>query len=146
MKRNFRVIQINGIRGVLLALFAITCLIAGFVAFPTFLTMHAWNYLSATTGSFPLIGFGEAVLLWAIIIFSVFIFNKKKLIVSCNVQQELTDEEVKEVVERIKSQKNSLNMSAPKDLSIQKNIKAEENPEKEKVSETALVQGENKEN
>ena len=139
-------IQINGFRGLIFAAFSISCLIAGFVVFPTFLTMHAWNYLSATTGSFPLIGFGEAVLLWAIIIFSVFVFNKKKLIVSCNVQQELTDEEVKEVIERIRSQKNNFNLSATEDLNIQKFNKAEEHSEKEKKSEPALVQGENKEN
>jgi len=146
MKKNLRVIQINGFRGLFLALFAVSCLIAGFIAFPTLLTMHIWNYLSATTGSFPLIGLGEAVLLWAIIIFSFFIFNKKKLIVSCNVQQELTNEEVKEVVEKIRLQKNKLQSLPPQDLNLPNFNKLEENSKKGKNSDAALAQSENKEN
>lgn len=104
MKRNVRVIQINGIRGLLLAIFVATCLIAGFVVFPAFLTMHLWNYLAITSDSFPTINFYQGILLWAIITFSIYIFNKKKFIVSFNSQQELTDDELKDVISKIKAQ------------------------------------------
>jgi len=105
MKRNLKVLQINGFRGLLIALFTVSCLIAGFIAFPAFLTMNAWNYLStATSLPLPLINFAEGILLWAIIIFSMFIFGKKKFIVSFNAEQELTDDEVRDVVAKIKAQ------------------------------------------
>lgn len=119
MKKNLRVVQINGFRGLFLALFAISCLIAGFIAFPAFLTMNGWNYLAVKTGSFPLINFGEGVLLWAIIAFSVFIFNKKKFIVSFNSKQELTDDEVQEVLSKIKSQALHNPILMPKDSQIE---------------------------
>lgn len=102
MKKNLRVIQINGFRGLFFAIFIVSCLIAGFIAFPAFLTMETWNYLASKTGSFPSINFGEGVLLWAIITFSVYVFNKRKFIVSFNAKQELTDDEVKDVLSRIK--------------------------------------------
>lgn len=104
MKKNLRVVQINGFRGLLLAMFIVSCLIAGFLAFPALLTMNVWNYLSVKTGSFPLISFYEGLLLWAIIVFSIYVFNKKKLIVSFNTPQELTEDEVKDVVSRFKTQ------------------------------------------
>lgn len=110
MKKNLKVIQINGFRGILLAFFIISCLIAGFIAFPAFLTMNIWNYLATTTGSFPAINFTQGVLLWGIIILSIYIFNKKKFIVSFNAKQELSDEELSEVISKIRAQtiKNQL--------------------------------------
>ena len=104
MKKNLRVIQINGIKGLFITLFIISCLVAGFIAFPAFLTMNAWNYFAAKTNAFTVLNFGEGVLLWAIITFSIFIFNKKKFIVSFNAQEELTEDEVKKVISKIKSQ------------------------------------------
>lgn len=104
MKRNFRVLQINGFRGLIIAFFAISCLIAGFIAFPAFLIMNGWNYLAVTTSSFPAIDFAGGLLLWAIIIFSILTFNKRKFIVSFNSQQELTEAEMNEVVAKIKAQ------------------------------------------
>lgn len=139
MKKNFRVIQINGFRGLFIAFFAISCLVAGFVAFPALLTMTAWNYLSATTSSFPQIGFGEGILLWAIIAFSLFIFNKKKFIVSFNAQQELTEDEVRAVVTKFKSQvanRNTLeDFQLPK-MNSHQNIDAKDVKEEQSEKET----------
>lgn len=109
MKRNLRVIQINGFRGLLLTIFIVSCLIAGFIAFPALLTMNAWNYFSLKTGSFPAITFYEGLLLWAIITFSIYLFNKKNFIVSFKAQEELTEKEVKEVISKIKGIDNSVN-------------------------------------
>lgn len=117
MKRNLRIIQIKGFRGILLALFIISCLIAGFIAFPAFLAMNIWNYLAAETGSFHLINFYQGVLLWAIIVFSIFILKKRKFIVSFSSKQELTEDEVKNIVSRIKGINIGLNKKAEDDLS-----------------------------
>lgn len=118
MKKNLKVIQINGFRGIFMALFIVSCLIAGFIAFPALLTMNLWNYLATKTGSFPPIAFGEGVLLWAIITFSIYLFNKRKFIVSFNAQQELSEDEVKNVLSRIKSQTH--NILSPKDFNLEK--------------------------
>lgn len=104
MKRNLRVIKINGFRGIFISLFIVSCIIAGFIVFPSFITMNIWNYLAVKTNSFPSIDINEAVLLWAIIVFSIFIFNKKNFIVSFNTKHELTEDEVREVVSKFKSQ------------------------------------------
>lgn len=146
MKKNLRVIQINGFRGLLLAIFAISCLIAGFIAFPSFLAMNIWNYLATTTGSFPSINFGEAILLWAIIAFSVFTFNKKKLIVSFNGKQELSDDEVKAVIAKIKAQKGNIPTVHSQDLSLHSLNKTDETIGEVEHSEHSVLQGENKEN
>lgn len=121
MKRNLRVVQISGLRGLLVTLFIMSCLIAGFVAFPSFLTMNIWNYFADKAGSFPLINFYQGVLLWAIIAFSAFMFNKRKFIVSFNASHELSENEVRKVVSRIK-ELNSKNCSG----SLNTEIKEEE--------------------
>lgn len=102
MKRNLRIVQINGFRGLFITLFIISCLIAGFIAFPAFLAMNMWNHLAVKTGSFPVISFYGGVLLWAIVAFSIFVFSKRKFIVSFGSKQELTEDEVRDVVSKIK--------------------------------------------
>ena len=103
MRKNFNVIQINGFRGILIALFVVSCLIAGFGAFPGFLAMSCWNF-TATYVNLPLISLPQGILLWAIIALSYFTFKKKKFIVSFRAQDELNEEELKHVVEKIKMQ------------------------------------------
>jgi len=103
MKKKLRVVQINGFRGLLLTFFIISCLIAGFIAFPAFLTMNGWNYLALRTGSFHTITFWGGLLLWAIIAFSFYLFNKRRFILSFNARQELSEDELNSVISRIKN-------------------------------------------
>lgn len=106
-KNNVRVIQINGLRGLMLAFFIISCLVAGFIAFPAFLTMHIWNYFLAKSVSLPMINFSQGVLLWAIIVISAFLFNKKRFIVSFSAEQELSDNQVQRIVSKVKEIHNN---------------------------------------
>ena len=46
MKRNAKIIQISGLRGILMAIFIVTCLAAGFVVFPGFVAMNIWNHFA----------------------------------------------------------------------------------------------------
>lgn len=130
MKRNLRVIQINGFRGLFLALFIVSCLIAGFIIFPAFLTMHLWNYLSVKTGSFPAINILQGVLLWAIITFSIYLFNKRQFIVSFKAHQELSEDEVRDIVSKIKSKitssKGVNDLLSPTNEEVKTNLKEEE--------------------
>lgn len=125
MKKNVRVIQINGFRGLFLAIFIVACLVAGFIVFPAFLTMHTWNYLSVKTSSFATINIIEGLLLWGIISLSAVIINKRKFIVSFNSQQELSEEELKKVVNKIKSQGINPQIIIPKDINTIQEEKTE---------------------
>lgn len=123
MKKNFRVIQINGFRGILLAFFAVTCLIAGFIAFPGFLTMGIWNYVADMFLSVPPISLFGGILLWAIILFSLFIFSKKKYIVSFKSPDELTEEEVQNVVRKVREQAAQAGLTrAPQDKKTEEEL------------------------
>lgn len=110
-KNNVRVIQINGLRGLLLTFFIISCLVAGFVAFPAFLTMNIWNLFIAKSASLPAINFAQGVLLWAIIIISGIAFNKKKFILSFSAEEELSDTQVQRIVSKVKEINNSTQQS-----------------------------------
>lgn len=132
MKKNVRIVQINGFRGLFITLFIIACLAAGFVAFPAFLSMHVWNYLATKTLSFPTISFAEGLLLWGIILMSIFIFNKRKFIVSFNSQQELSDEEIKSVITKIKERAVNHKIIMPENITpsnIEKNDLKQDNNE-----------------
>lgn len=136
MKKNFKVIQINGIRGLLVAFFTLSCLAAGFVVFPAFLAMTIWNYFASSFNSPIILNFAEGLMLWAIIAFSIYIFNKKKFIVSFNAQQELSDDEIKAVVSKIKA--HTLNPSIMRDFNIQ-NFNQQKNEVKDSVDEKTEV-------
>lgn len=116
-KNNVRVIQINGLRGLLLTFFIISCVVAGFVAFPAFLTMNAWNYFSTKSNSFPLINFPQGLLLWAIIVICAFVLNKKRFIVSFTAEEELSESQVQRITSKVKEinkpvEQNNLNSEA----------------------------------
>ena len=99
MKRNAKIIQINGLRGIVMAMFIITCLVAGFVIFPGFVAMHTWNLFATFI---PKLNIYQGVLLWAIIAFILFVINKQTFSVSFASPKELNDEEMNILMERIK--------------------------------------------
>ncbi len=102
MRKNLRVIQINGFRGICLALAILACLIAGFIVFPGLVVMTAWNFISAKTMLIPALGIIQGVLLWGIMVVSYMIIKKRHVMVSFKTPTELSDEELDEVMERIK--------------------------------------------
>ena len=103
MKKNLNIIKINGLRGLLFAGMVVTCLAAGFIAFPGYVAMHLWNYITASF-VIPQIGLFQGVLLWGIIVASYFIFRKKKVVVCIKTPQGLSEEELKEVFADMKKQ------------------------------------------
>ena len=79
MKRNkLRVIQIQGFRGILSAVFVVSCLIAGFIGFPTIMLTKGWNYLAQTTLAVPEICTFQGLILWGILAISYILINKKR--------------------------------------------------------------------
>ena len=107
MRRNAHIIQISGFRGILMAIFVVSCLAAGFIAFPALVAMHAWNY-AANYFSIPVISFLQGLMLWAIVAILGFIINdRKKYLVAFSPKTELSPEEVDKIMERVKLQRKA---------------------------------------
>ena len=119
MKKNINVIQIRGIKGLIIAGFIVCCLIAGFVVFPGIVAMTVWNFIASYTSQLPTIGIIQGILLWGIIAASYFVFRKEKLVVCMKSSQGLSEDELKSVFADIKKQ-------AQDDKIIQTMLKARE--------------------
>jgi len=66
MRKKCNVIQINGIGGILLLVFIICCAATGFIAFPSWVCMHAWNF-AAGYFHLPMMNILHGSMLWLII-------------------------------------------------------------------------------
>ena len=128
MKKNINVIQIRGIRGLIIAGMVVCCLFAGFVVFPGLVAMLVWNFIATHISQIPSIGIIQGVLLWGIIVGSYFVFRKEKIVVCMKSSQELTEEELKTVFADIKKQ-------AQDDKILQAMLKARETELKLKESD-----------
>ena len=128
MRKNAHVIQISGIRGILMAVFVVSCLAAGFVGFPAYVAMHIWNYAAGFV-SIPSISFVQGLMLWAIIAITGFIINdRKKFLVAFSPKSQLSDEEMERIMERIRMQSNAQMINSM----ILKDMKSAKKEEKDK--------------
>ncbi len=82
MNKNIRIIDVNGIMGLLLFMFILMCLGVGFIVFPGFLFMAIWNFVSDTFFVIPEINFLQGELLWAIIFISFCLLTNNRVMVS----------------------------------------------------------------
>ncbi len=106
MRKKTRIIQISGFRGLIMAVFVVICLAAGFVGFPSLMAMQGWNYAAENFG-FPQINMLQGLMLWAIVAISGYIINEKgKYFVSLNSDKGLQEKDVRKLMERINRQKN----------------------------------------
>ena len=104
-KRKAKIIQITGIRGLLMVCFIVACLVAGFIVFPGYVAMHIWNYLVSFTYSVPAINIYQGILLWGIFAITGYIINdKKQFLVAYKSPAQLSEEEMKKLMERVKLQ------------------------------------------
>lgn len=104
MKNNLNVIQIRGIKGLVIAGLVVCCLFAGFIVFPGWVGMHIWNYVATNLISIPSIGLVQGVLLWGILVAGYFTFRKDKVVICMKSPKGLDEEELKAVFADIKKQ------------------------------------------
>lgn len=104
MKKNLNVIQIKGIKGLIMLVMIGCCLVAGFIVFPGWVAMNIWNVLASLVNNAPSIGIIQGVLLWGIIVASYFTFRKERVVVCMKTPQGLNEEELKAVFADIKKQ------------------------------------------
>ncbi len=81
MKNKCTVIQIEGLKGLLILGFVVMCAIAGFIIFPAWCCQHAWNFIAGFVLNMPLMELKHGALLWLIIalILYVTMFSKYKI-------------------------------------------------------------------
>ena len=101
MKKKINIIQINGIKGLILTIGAVMCLGAGFIVFPGLIMEFLWNALSAYTGLLPKIALLQGILLWGILVLGYFVFVRKGHLIQFKSAADLSEEELDEVMEQI---------------------------------------------
>ena len=104
MKNNLNVIQIRGIKGLVIAAMIVCCLFVGFIVFPGWVGMHLWNTVASYIEKVPAIGLFQGILLWGILVASYFTFRKEKIVVCLKSPKGLSEEELKAVFADIKKQ------------------------------------------
>lgn len=132
MRRNAKIIQISGLRGILTAIFIITCLAAGFVAFPGFVAMNIWNHFAGYT--VPQINIYQGIMLWAIIALTCFITGKQQVGVSFASPKELSEEEMSLLMERIRRQSQARHLNKIVLNEKEEILKEEDSTDKETIN------------
>lgn len=102
MNKNFKVITINGIRGIFAAIFIIMGLIAGFIISPGWLCMNIWNYIMEQTGRLITMNLFQGILLWSIIALSLYAINNRKPLIGFGSYPALSPEQIKDIMKRAK--------------------------------------------
>ena len=119
MNKNFKIIQINGFSGLLLVCFIITGLFCGFVLFPIWLLMTAWNAIIGDILNGVPINYVQATLLWGFITLSIYLSLKNSISFKVQKTANLNDEELKDLL------KNNKNIDKTEDI-VEENQKEEE--------------------
>lgn len=106
MNKKFSVIKINGFKGLLLALFIVGCLIAGFLIFPGWICMNIWNFAASFFAVMPVMTMVHGAMLWCIIALSIYALNKNSLAISFGtaVQPTPNEERIKEIIRHFNEQ------------------------------------------
>ena len=105
MRKNARIIQISGLRGLAFVVFVVTCLIMGFIGFPGLVAMCIWNMASSFFGILPQINIFQGVLLWVIIALSIYMLSGgNQGFVALKRPSQLSESEIKDLMQRIKTQ------------------------------------------
>ncbi|MBQ3311954.1 hypothetical protein IJG72_07750 [bacterium] len=89
MNKHFRIIDVNGFRGLLLFLFIVVCLISGFLVFPGYVAMTIWNAIISPITTLPAINLIQGILLWAIIAFTIYTFSNHKIVIIMQSREKL---------------------------------------------------------
>ena len=106
-----KVVKIDGIKGIITAVFMVACLFAGFVISPGYAAMYLWNRYLAAAYMFPQLSLFQGILLWAIIAITYCILTKNGFAISFKSTPGLNDDELNEIIRasKISSQMRMMN-------------------------------------
>ena len=97
-----KIIQIDGVKGLITAIFVCACAFAGFVISPGFVAMSLWNKYLAETYMFPTLSIFQGVLLWGIVVITYLIVSKNGFALSFKNTPELSEEELNSIIKSAK--------------------------------------------
>lgn len=78
MKRKIKVVEINGLRGILFVIYVVICAIAGFILFPAWGLMQLWNLLGTYIYNLPQMSLLHGFMLYAILVLLYFATNSHR--------------------------------------------------------------------
>lgn len=97
-----KIVQIDGVKGVITAVFMGACLFSGFVLYPGYAAMSLWNKYLVNLYMFPTLNLFQGVLLWGIAVITYCILSKKGFAISFKNTPELSDSELNSIIQRAK--------------------------------------------
>lgn len=93
-----KIIQIDGVKGLISAVVMVVCLFAGFVVSPGYGAMYLWNKFLVSGYNFPQIDLFQGILLWAIVVITYFILTSDGFAISFRNTPQLSDEELNNII------------------------------------------------
>lgn len=145
MNKNFKVITINGVRGIFAAIFVVLGLIAGFIISPGWACMQVWNKLFQDSVSLSTMNLFQGIMLWAIIALTLYALNNKRALIGFGSYPTLSPDQIKDIMNRAKVAElnikkeietvNSINKEIREDLSKENSteVHQEKDEQKEEV-------------
>ena len=102
MNKNFKIVTITGFRGVLMACFIFSGLIAGFIISPAWVCMKIWNVFVVNNFAVMPMNLFQGLLTWAVIALILYALNNKRSLIGFGSYPVLTKEQVNDIMNRAK--------------------------------------------
>ena len=125
MNKHYRVITINGFRGMVMVAFILFGLVSGFVLSPAWVCMTLWNMFVVKFTSATSMNIYQGLLFWLVIALSFYAINYKRSLICVGSYTGLTPEQIRDIV--MKARKSNVQMKTE--------IKPVQNSEDEQNSE-----------
>ncbi|MEI7475244.1 MAG: hypothetical protein WCK67_10765 [bacterium] len=79
MNKNYNIIHINSLTGIIVVLLLISGFICGFILLPVWVVKNIWNMLVGQMLNGPIIQYYQAALLWVLIALGLYMNNKNAI-------------------------------------------------------------------
>ncbi len=130
MNKNFKVITINGIRGMCAAVFLVFGLIAGFIISPGWVCMKVWNCFFENSSVVSLMNIYQGIMFWLIIVLSLYALNNRRALIGFGSYKGLSPEQIKDIMQHSRDEDlQKLNMLQ----NIQRNFNSKNEEEADSV-------------
>jgi hypothetical protein len=106
MNKNFKIVQISGISGILLVGIIVTSVLCGFILFPVWLVMMGWNSVIAINLKIPVINFIQAGLLWSAVLITLYIILRNSISIRIQKDDSFEHKDIKEIITEIREKED----------------------------------------
>lgn len=103
MNKNYKIITINGVRGIFGIIFLLLGLIAGFIISPAWVCMKFWNTYVTEYIAVANMNMVQGLILWAIIALSLYALNNKRPLFGYGSYPELSQEQIKNILKKARN-------------------------------------------